>query len=49
MEAIEEFYRGVQLAISRNEEIRVRLMQENEQEVWARMAAKGWSEFTERS
>lgn len=30
-----------------NENIRVRLVQEDEHELWANTAAKGWSEFTE--
>jgi Acetyltransferase (GNAT) domain len=33
--------------ISYNEKIRVRLAQDNEQELWAQTAAKGWAELTE--
>ncbi|HKX32290.1 MAG TPA: GNAT family N-acetyltransferase [Blastocatellia bacterium] len=39
--------RGLQLTAKRNEEIRVRLIQPGEQELWARTAARGWSELTE--
>jgi hypothetical protein len=39
--------RGVHLMVSRNERIQVRLAQDHEQEMWAQVAAKGWSEFTE--
>lgn len=35
------------LKASRNERIHVRLMEDGEQELWARTAAKGWSEFSE--
>jgi GNAT superfamily N-acetyltransferase len=38
---------GLQLAASRNEKIQVRLIRDGEQELWARTAARGWSEFTE--
>jgi GNAT superfamily N-acetyltransferase len=31
----------------RNERLRARLIQADEQELWARVAARGWSEFTE--
>jgi GNAT superfamily N-acetyltransferase len=39
--------RGVQLASPSNEKIRSRLMLEGEEELWARTAARGWSELTE--
>ena len=35
------------LSRPRNESLRVRLIQSNEQELWSQVAAKGWSEFTE--
>lgn len=35
------------LRTSHNERIRVRLIEDGEQELWARTAAKGWSEFSE--
>jgi Acetyltransferase (GNAT) family len=38
---------GVQLASSRNGRVRSRLMQDDEEELWARTAARGWSELTE--
>ncbi|MCI0488828.1 MAG: GNAT family N-acetyltransferase [Blastocatellia bacterium] len=38
---------GVRLTASKNERIRVRLIEENEHEMWAQTAAEGWSEFTE--
>jgi GNAT superfamily N-acetyltransferase len=37
------------LTASRNERIRVRLVREGERELWARIAARGWSEFAELS
>ena len=39
--------RDTDLAIARNEQIHVRLITENEQELWARTAAAGWSEHVE--
>ena len=39
--------RGIKLAASRNERIRVRIAQANEREMWAQASAKGWSEFVE--
>src|SRR5262245_63125161 len=39
--------RGVQLASPRNEKVQSRLMQDGEEELWARTAARGWSELTE--
>src|SRR5215831_10276907 len=39
--------RGVRLASPRNEKVQARLMREGEEELWARTAAKGWSELTE--
>jgi GNAT superfamily N-acetyltransferase len=39
--------RGVSLTAPRNEKIQVRLARDDEREMWARAAAKGWSEFTE--
>jgi GNAT superfamily N-acetyltransferase len=36
-----------QLPVSRNKQIRVRLAGNDEHDVWARTAAKGWSEFEE--
>jgi hypothetical protein len=38
---------GVQLASPRNEEVKSRLMREGEEDLWARTAARGWSELTE--
>src|SRR5262245_9016509 len=38
---------GVQLASPHNEKVQSRLMREGEEELWARTAAKGWSELTE--
>jgi GNAT superfamily N-acetyltransferase len=35
------------LVASRNERIRIRLVHEGERELWARIAARGWSEFAE--
>ena len=35
------------LTASPNERIRVRLVREGERELWARVAARGWSEFSE--
>jgi GNAT superfamily N-acetyltransferase len=37
----------LQLEASRNENIKVRLIRDDEHELWARTAAEGWSEFTE--
>jgi len=39
--------RGVQLASPRNEKVQSRLMQDGEEELWARTASRGWSELTE--
>ncbi len=39
--------RDKDLAIARNEQIHVRLIAANEQELWARAAAAGWSEHVE--
>lgn len=39
--------REAYLSAQRNDNIRVRLVQEDEHELWANTAAKGWSEFTE--
>ena len=39
--------RGVQLAVPLNEKIRVRPINENEGELWARTAAKGWNALPE--
>ncbi len=39
--------RGAQLASPRNEKVQARLMRNGEEELWARTATKGWSEFTE--
>jgi GNAT superfamily N-acetyltransferase len=36
-----------QLKASRNEKIQVRRIQDSERRLWARTAARGWSEFTE--
>jgi GNAT superfamily N-acetyltransferase len=41
--------RGVDITQSRNERIRVRLVGEDDQELWAQTAAKGWSESAELS
>lgn len=38
---------GVRFTELRNEVIRVRMVSEDENELWARTAARGWSEFTE--
>lgn len=38
---------GVRLAASRDERVRVRIVEENEYETWAQTATRGWSEFTE--
>jgi GNAT superfamily N-acetyltransferase len=38
---------GVQLASPRNEKVQSRLMRDGEEELWARTAARGWSELTE--
>lgn len=38
---------GIQLASPRNDKVQARLMREGEEELWARTAAKGWSELTE--
>jgi GNAT superfamily N-acetyltransferase len=38
---------GVQLASPRNEKVQSRLIQDGEEDLWARMAAIGWSELTE--
>jgi len=37
----------LQITASRNERIQVRLIKEGEQELWARTATKGWSEYSE--
>src|SRR6185503_9873239 len=39
--------RGVQLTAQLNEKIHVRLPQDDEHQLWAETAARGWSEFTE--
>jgi hypothetical protein len=39
--------RDVPLPATRNEKIRVRVIREDEQELYAQTAARGWSEFTE--
>ena len=39
--------RGRESAASRNQRIQVRLIQDDEHELWAQTAARGWSEFTE--
>ncbi|MDQ3803101.1 MAG: GNAT family N-acetyltransferase [Acidobacteriota bacterium] len=39
--------RGARFAAARNEKISVRAVGEDEHEVWARTAARGWSEFPE--
>lgn len=39
--------RGGEPTASRNERIRIRLVQGDEHELWAQTAARGWSEFTE--
>lgn len=39
--------RDLRLDVTRNPEIRVRLIRDDEQMSWARTAAEGWSEFTE--
>jgi len=39
--------RGVQIASPRDEKVRSRLMRDGEEELWARTAARGWSELTE--
>lgn len=41
--------RGVDLSLKRNERIRARPIGEDEHELWAQTAAKGWSEFAELS
>jgi hypothetical protein len=41
--------RGVDLTLSRNEKIRVRLVGEDDQELWAQTAAQGWSESADLS
>ncbi len=38
---------GVQLASSRNEKVRSRLIREGEEELWAQTAAEGWSKLTQ--
>lgn len=38
---------GLRLAASRNEKIHVRLIQDDEQDLWVQTSAKGWSEFRE--
>src|SRR5262245_54122648 len=38
---------GVQPASPRNEKVQSRLMRDGEEELWARTAARGWSELTE--
>lgn len=40
-------HEDVQLAASRNERILVRLIEDGEQELWADVATKGWSEYSE--
>jgi GNAT superfamily N-acetyltransferase len=39
--------RGVQLASPSNEKVRSRLIRDGEEDLWARTAAKGWSELVE--
>src|SRR5262252_4407896 len=39
--------RGIQLASPRNEKIQSRLIRDGEQDLWARTAARGWSELIE--
>jgi hypothetical protein len=39
--------RGIQLTPPRNEKVQSRLMRDGEEELWARTAARGWSELTE--
>jgi GNAT superfamily N-acetyltransferase len=39
--------RGVQMASPRDERIQSRLIRDGEEEMWARTAARGWSELTE--
>ncbi|HEY0005751.1 MAG TPA: GNAT family N-acetyltransferase [Pyrinomonadaceae bacterium] len=39
--------RGASFAVLSNEKIRVRLMRQGEEEMWAQLAARGWSEFAE--
>src|SRR5262245_25161766 len=39
--------RGVQIASPRDERIQSRLIRDGEEEMWARTAARGWSELTE--
>lgn len=39
--------RDFQFPLALNEKIRVRLIEDGEQELWAQTAAKGWSEFPE--
>lgn len=39
--------RGMRLAVATDERVGVRLMRDGEQELWARTAAEGWSEFDE--
>lgn len=38
---------GFRLKAARNEQIKVRLIEDNERKLWARTAAEGWSEFAE--
>ena len=39
--------RGVQIESPRDEKVQSRLMRDGEEELWARTAARGWSELTE--
>jgi transposase len=39
--------RGLRLASPRNQKVQSRLMRDGEEELWARTAARGWSELTE--
>jgi len=39
--------RGVQIASPRDEKVQSRLIRDGEEELWARTAARGWSELTE--
>lgn len=40
-------HRDLEWAIARNEQVRVRLIEPDEQELWAQTAANGWSEHAE--
>src|SRR5262249_3134038 len=39
--------KGISLTAPRNERIQVRLIREGEEDLWAQIAARGWSESTE--